>query len=275
MIVVYQGERDRVYQDYAVRTYLLFLVGTTIFSSKVKNYVDVTFLQYFQDLEIVGTYAWALAPLAFQYWDLSSVAIQKTKYLADHLTLLHITIFNIGVQDVATWLGGAIDLKVRVTTSCSPMSLAFSRPLGLGSWRSCRSFRRRSVLVILWFHFCVRSLSFTVTSFIGAVSGGFRRRLILSQLVGGWQRFDGAGGDEGVLWWFLCIWLTSSTSVLTVWRRGELRAETYLPRAITFDSKLVSSGQFYGSVDVFSGGLETESVSLTSLASLCPSCAET
>ncbi|MCI47351.1 serine/threonine-protein phosphatase 7 long form-like protein, partial [Trifolium medium] len=54
-----------MYRDWAVRTYLLFVVGTTIFSNKAKNYVDLTYLQYLRDIGMVSTYAWGPAALSF------------------------------------------------------------------------------------------------------------------------------------------------------------------------------------------------------------------
>jgi hypothetical protein len=46
-----------LYLDWAVRVYLLFVFGTTIFSNKVKNYVDLTYLLYLRDLELVSMFA--------------------------------------------------------------------------------------------------------------------------------------------------------------------------------------------------------------------------
>jgi hypothetical protein len=45
-----------LYLDWAVRVYLLFVFGTTIFSNKVKNYVDLTYLLYLRDLELVSMF---------------------------------------------------------------------------------------------------------------------------------------------------------------------------------------------------------------------------
>ncbi|MCH90400.1 serine/threonine-protein phosphatase 7 long form-like protein, partial [Trifolium medium] len=48
--VTKQAEKDNdaatleKYKDYIVRAYLLLLVGTTIFSNKAKNYVDLKYL---------------------------------------------------------------------------------------------------------------------------------------------------------------------------------------------------------------------------------------
>jgi hypothetical protein len=46
-----------LYPNWAFRTYFLFVVGTTIFSNKAKNYVDLTYLLYLRDLELVSMFA--------------------------------------------------------------------------------------------------------------------------------------------------------------------------------------------------------------------------
>jgi hypothetical protein len=50
-------ENGDTYKLYVMRAYLLLLVGTSIFSNKVKNYVDLTYLAYFRNLDLVGTYS--------------------------------------------------------------------------------------------------------------------------------------------------------------------------------------------------------------------------
>jgi hypothetical protein len=54
-----------MYRDWAVRTYLLFVDGTTIFSNKAKNYVEITFLRYLRELELVSTFTWGPTALSF------------------------------------------------------------------------------------------------------------------------------------------------------------------------------------------------------------------
>jgi hypothetical protein len=66
----------------------MLLVGTTIFSNKVKNYVDLTYLKYFRELDQDDNYAWGTAALAFLYQELSNVATPACKYVAGYLTLL-------------------------------------------------------------------------------------------------------------------------------------------------------------------------------------------
>jgi hypothetical protein len=63
-------------------TYLLFVVGTTIFSNKAKNYVDLTYLLYLRDLELVNTFVWGPAALSFLFKELRNATVPKWKYLA-------------------------------------------------------------------------------------------------------------------------------------------------------------------------------------------------
>jgi hypothetical protein len=44
------------YKEYVMRAYLMLLAGTTIFSNKSKNYVDLTNLKYFRELDQVDNY---------------------------------------------------------------------------------------------------------------------------------------------------------------------------------------------------------------------------
>jgi hypothetical protein len=46
------------YQDYAIRVYLLMVVGWTIFTDTSKNSVHLTYLGYFEELESVVDYVW-------------------------------------------------------------------------------------------------------------------------------------------------------------------------------------------------------------------------
>ncbi|CAJ2659463.1 unnamed protein product [Trifolium pratense] len=52
------GDKDtfKRYKGYITRAYLLLLVGTTIFSNKTKNNVDLTYLKYFIDLDQAWIY---------------------------------------------------------------------------------------------------------------------------------------------------------------------------------------------------------------------------
>ncbi|MCI15032.1 serine/threonine-protein phosphatase 7 long form-like protein, partial [Trifolium medium] len=62
MLVVNQAQKDgdkdtfERYKGYIMRVYLLLLVGTTIFSNKAKNNVDMTYLKYFRELDQAWIY---------------------------------------------------------------------------------------------------------------------------------------------------------------------------------------------------------------------------
>ena len=53
----------RLYRERAIRAFLLFLVGCTIFSNKSNYYVEVVYLQFFQDLSTVHQWNWGAAAL--------------------------------------------------------------------------------------------------------------------------------------------------------------------------------------------------------------------
>jgi hypothetical protein len=62
-------EKDQATEDtyklHVMRANLMLLVGTTIFSNKAKNYVDLTYLDYFRNMDPVATYSWGTATLAY------------------------------------------------------------------------------------------------------------------------------------------------------------------------------------------------------------------
>ena len=61
-------------RDQAVHIYLLYLVGITIFTDKSQWVVDVVYLKYFRDLDLVAGYSWGAAALAHSYKELNNVA---------------------------------------------------------------------------------------------------------------------------------------------------------------------------------------------------------
>jgi hypothetical protein len=71
-----------------MRAYLMLLVGTTIFSNKAKNYVVLTYLNYFRHLDRVHSYAWGTTALAFLYRKLIHETHPNCKYVAGCMTLL-------------------------------------------------------------------------------------------------------------------------------------------------------------------------------------------
>jgi len=48
-------------RDQTLRIYLLYFVGVTLFTNKSANYMNVTYLKYFRDLELVSDHAFGAA----------------------------------------------------------------------------------------------------------------------------------------------------------------------------------------------------------------------
>jgi len=83
-------EEVRRLRDQAVRIYLLYLVGITIFTDKSQNVVDVVYLRYFRDLDLVVGYSWGVAALAHLYRELNNAARWNCGQVAGYLTLLQV-----------------------------------------------------------------------------------------------------------------------------------------------------------------------------------------
>jgi hypothetical protein len=66
------------------------LGGITIFSDKSQWVVDVLYLEYFRDLEIVSGFSWGVAAVAHLYKELNNVARWNTSQVAGYLTLLQV-----------------------------------------------------------------------------------------------------------------------------------------------------------------------------------------
>jgi hypothetical protein len=77
-------------REMCVRAFCLFLVCCTIFSNKSAWYVDVTYLQFFQDLTTTHEWNWGAAALAYmqQYMDDASDA--ETSQMAGYLSLVQV-----------------------------------------------------------------------------------------------------------------------------------------------------------------------------------------
>jgi len=65
--------------------YFLYLVGITLITDKSAHHVDVSYLRYFSDLELVSNYAWGDVALAHMYMELNNVCHYMTKHLAGYL----------------------------------------------------------------------------------------------------------------------------------------------------------------------------------------------
>lgn len=59
-------------RDQAVCINMLYLVGITLFIDKSATCIDVAYLIYLRDLELVSNYAWGAASLAHLYMELNN-----------------------------------------------------------------------------------------------------------------------------------------------------------------------------------------------------------
>ncbi|KAI7728230.1 hypothetical protein M8C21_012275 [Ambrosia artemisiifolia] len=70
------------------RAYLLYLVGSTIFSTTTGNKVPVMYLPLFDNFDQAGRYAWGAAALAFLYRALGNASLRSQSTISGSLTLL-------------------------------------------------------------------------------------------------------------------------------------------------------------------------------------------
>lgn len=70
------------------RAYLLYLVGSTIFSTTTGNKVPVMYLPLFENFEEAGKFAWGAAALAFLYRALGNASVKSQSTICGCLTLL-------------------------------------------------------------------------------------------------------------------------------------------------------------------------------------------
>ncbi|KAK2455628.1 protein MAINTENANCE OF MERISTEMS [Trifolium repens] len=60
-------EDKEFYKDCTLRCFFLYLLGSTLFTNKSSQYVDVIFLTYLQDLDVVNTWNWGASALAYLF----------------------------------------------------------------------------------------------------------------------------------------------------------------------------------------------------------------
>lgn len=73
------------------RAYLLYLVGSTIFSTTTGNKVSVMYLPLFENFDDAGKFAWGAAALAFLYRALGNASLKSQSTISGSLTLLQVT----------------------------------------------------------------------------------------------------------------------------------------------------------------------------------------
>ncbi|KAK4392512.1 protein MAIN-LIKE 2 [Sesamum angolense] len=72
------------------RAYLLYLVGSTIFSTTTGNKVPVMYLPLFENFDEAGKYAWGAAALSFLYRALGNASLRSQSTISGCLTLLQV-----------------------------------------------------------------------------------------------------------------------------------------------------------------------------------------
>ncbi|GAU51302.1 hypothetical protein TSUD_131460 [Trifolium subterraneum] len=72
------------------RAYLLYLVGSTIFSTTTGNKVPVMYLPLFENFVRCGQYAWGAAALSFLYRALGNASLKTQSTISGCLTLLQV-----------------------------------------------------------------------------------------------------------------------------------------------------------------------------------------
>ncbi|KAH1190174.1 Protein MAIN-LIKE 2 [Glycine max] len=78
----------------AARTYLLHLVGCTLFANKSSTHVHVVHLEAFRDLAQAGGFAWGAAALVHMYDHLNDASQASTRQLGGYITLLQCWIYE-------------------------------------------------------------------------------------------------------------------------------------------------------------------------------------
>lgn len=73
------------------RAYLLYLVGSTIFSTTTGNKVPVMYLPLFENFDQCGKFAWGAAALSFLYRALGNASLRSQSTISGCLTLLQVT----------------------------------------------------------------------------------------------------------------------------------------------------------------------------------------
>ena len=78
----------------AARTYLLHLVGCTLFANKSSTHIHVMHLEAFRDLVQAGGFAWGAAALVHMYDHLNDASQASTRQLGGYITLLQVRIIT-------------------------------------------------------------------------------------------------------------------------------------------------------------------------------------
>ncbi|MCH88833.1 serine/threonine-protein phosphatase 7 long form-like protein, partial [Trifolium medium] len=75
----------RLYRERCIRAFLLYLVSSTLFSNKSNYYVDVIYLQYFQNLTTVHEWNWGAAALVHLQHYLDDGCLARVNQMAGYM----------------------------------------------------------------------------------------------------------------------------------------------------------------------------------------------
>ncbi|KAH1205754.1 Protein MAINTENANCE OF MERISTEMS [Glycine soja] len=78
----------------AAHTYLLHLLGCTLFANKSATNVHVVYLEALRDLSMTERYAWGVAALVHMYDHLNDASISHNRQLGGYITLLQCWIYE-------------------------------------------------------------------------------------------------------------------------------------------------------------------------------------
>lgn len=81
----YDVRKQVVRLDFHVRSHLLFLLGSTIFSSTSRSSVHVMYLKVVEDIDELNNYAWGVALLTHLHISLDRAKRGRKKYRRSHL----------------------------------------------------------------------------------------------------------------------------------------------------------------------------------------------
>ncbi|KAG4910752.1 hypothetical protein JHK87_056868 [Glycine soja] len=76
------------------RAYLLYLLGSTIFSTTTGNKVPVMYLSLFEDFDKAGKFAGGAGALAFLYRELGNSSLESQSTTSGCLTLVQIMMYH-------------------------------------------------------------------------------------------------------------------------------------------------------------------------------------
>jgi len=84
-------ERDRKRQ-WCVKSFLLYLVGSTLFTNKMNIHIDLIYLDCMADLQAIGKWSWGGMTLAYLYDYLHDSVLLNNRTMTGCVTLLMVII---------------------------------------------------------------------------------------------------------------------------------------------------------------------------------------